>query len=584
MKFIPSEPAQSAVREGTQACPEPAVRRERGRYSYDHLVLILTILSPMKKHALLALILFAMEASAQIYTGGIFTSRPAPRQVPGPYRLEDFVFAGKLRLGLEDAITLALLNNTDIRVNHAQYDLSIFPLERAQQPFDPLIVSGFSPTRSVSPSASSLSGANTLSTLNQTWNVGYSQLFQTGTSLGVALNSTRSTTNSTFATVNPAFNSGLTFSLSQPLWRNRGLFPNRAPIIIAQRGTRQSRSNFEAQVSNTVQQVINQYWEVIQARKTLEVLRKSLDLAQASYDRDKKALELGALPPLDIYRSESQVAQRKIAVIQAEYSLKQVEVALRQSLGADLDDRIGALDLDLTESAEVTGTLAAADLEDALTLALKNRPEISAQNQQLAIDDANVKLANNNLKPDLNFSASYTTNGLGGVVFGSDTSGNPVVLSNGGFADSLSQLGGFSFPTYGVSLQLRLPFRNSAAQADLGNALVSKRRSLYQMRNLQQSISTEVKNSVHDLEQAELVIAAAQSSRDLAEKNLAAEERKYQLGAETIFFVLDAQNQLSQAELSLVQAKISYQRALTEVDHATGALLDKHKINIASVP
>jgi outer membrane protein TolC len=89
---------------------------------------------------------------------------------------------------------------------------------------------------------------------------------------------------------------------------------------------------------------------------------------------------------------------------------------------------------------------------------------------------------------------------------------------------------------------------------------------------------------VHDLEQAELVIAAAQSSRDLAEKNLAAEERKYQLGAETIFFVLDAQNQLSQAELSLVQAKISYQRALTEVDHATGALLDKHKINIASVP
>jgi outer membrane protein TolC len=538
----------------------------------------------MKKHALLALILFAMEASAQIYTGGIFTSRPAPRQVPGPYRLEDFVFAGKLRLGLEDAITLALLNNTDVRVNHAQYDLSIFPLERAQQPFDPLIVSGFSPTRSVSPSASSLSGANTLSTLNQTWNVGYSQLFQTGTSLGVALNSTRSTTNSTFATVNPAFNSGLTFSLSQPLWRNRGLFPNRAPIIIAQRGTRQSRSNFEAQVSNTVQQVINQYWEVIQARKTLEVLRKSLDLAQASYDRDKKALELGALPPLDIYRSESQVAQRKIAVIQAEYSLKQVEVALRQSLGADLDDRIGALDLDLTESAEVTGTLAAADLEDALTLALKNRPEISAQNQQLAIDDANVKLANNNLKPDLNFSASYTTNGLGGVVFGSDTSGNPVVLSNGGFADSLSQLGGFSFPTYGVSLQLRLPFRNSAAQADLGNALVSKRRSLYQMRNLQQSISTEVKNSVHDLEQAELVIAAAQSSRDLAEKNLAAEERKYQLGAETIFFVLDAQNQLSQAELSLVQAKISYQRALTEVDHATGALLDKHKINIASVP
>jgi outer membrane protein TolC len=103
------------------------------------------------------------------------------------------------------------------------------------------------------------------------------------------------------------------------------------------------------------------------------------------------------------------------------------------------------------------------------------------------------------------------------------------------------------------------------------------------MRSLQQTISTEVKNAVHDLEQAELVITAAQSSRDLAAKNLAAEERKYQLGAQTIFFVLDAQNQLSQAEQSLVQAQISYQKALAEVDHATGSLLAKHNMVPASV-
>ncbi len=102
-----------------------------------------------------------------------------------------------------------------------------------------------------------------------------------------------------------------------------GLFANRAPIIIAQRGVRQSRANFETQLNDTVQRVINQYWDVVQARKTLEVLKKSLELAEASYQRDKRALELGALPPLDIYRSESQVAQRKVPVIQAEYSLKQ---------------------------------------------------------------------------------------------------------------------------------------------------------------------------------------------------------------------------------------------------------------------
>jgi outer membrane protein len=540
----------------------------------------------IRKCILGLLMLTALGACAQLTptrssTGNLFHRPAAPVQVQGPSRVDEFIISGKLRLTLEDAVLLTLLNNSDLSVDRAQFDLSQFAVQRAHSPFDPLLVAGFAPTRSISPSDSSLNGASTLSTLSQTSSAGYSQLFQTGTGVSIGMSTVRFSTNSAFETVNPSFTSGLTFSLSQPLLRGFGIFANRAPIIIAQRGVRQSRANFEAQLNDTVQRVINQYWDVVQARKTLAVLKQSLELAEASYQRDKRALELGALPPLDIYRSESQVAQRKVPVIQAEYSLKQVENTLRQTLGADLDARSGALDLELTDSAETNGKLETVDLQEAMADALKNRPEIEAQKQQLAIDDTNAKLANNNLRPDLSLSATYATNGLGGVVF--DNSGpTPLLVSNGGFTDSLSQLGGFNFPTYGISLQLRFPIHNSAASADLGTALVSKRRSLYQMRSVQQGISTEVKNAVHDLEQAELVITAAQSSRDLAAKNLSAEERKYQLGAQTIFFVLDAQNQLSLAEQSLVQAQISYQKALAEVDHATGSLLAKHKMIPAS--
>jgi outer membrane protein TolC len=532
------------------------------------------------------LLFFALGASAQLTptkpaTGNLFHRPTAPMQVQGPSRVDEFIVDGKLRLSMENAILLTLLNNSDVNVDRAQFDLSQFAVLRAHAPFDPVFVAGFAPTRSVSPSDSSLNGASTLSTLSQTSSTGFSQQFFTGTNLNVGMSTTRFTTNSSFATVNPSFNSGLTFSLSQPLLRGFGFFANRAPIIIAQRGVRQSRANFETQLNDIVQTVINQYWDVVQARKTLEVLKKSLELAQASYQRDKRALELGALPPLDIYRSESQVAQRKVPVIQAEYSLEQTENTLRQTIGADLDARAGALDLELTDTAETGGKLEIVDLQESLVDALKNRPEIDAQNQQLAIDDTNAKLATNNLRPELSLGATYTSNGLGGVVF--DNSGaTPIPVSQGGFTDSLSQLGGFSFPTYGINLQMRFPIHNSAAAADLGTALVSKRRSLYQMRSLQQSISTQVKNAVHDLELAELVMTAAKDSRELAAKNLAAEERKYQLGAETIFFVLDAQNQLSQAEQSLVQAQISYQKALAEVDHATGSLLAKHRLMPAS--
>ncbi len=519
----------------------------------------------MKKYTIGMLLVFVLalaagHAAAQIfqapsYAHSIFHGPGSPTQVSGPTHLQDYVVEGKLRLRLEDTIRLTLVNNSDVNVNRTTFDLSQFNLLRARQTFDPTIVAGFAPTRSASPSTNSLVGAATLSTLSQTTTLGYQQSFTSGTTLNVGLATTRSTTNSSFATINPSFSSGLTFSVSQPIWRKAGFFVNRAPLIIARRNIRVAEATFTAQMNDAVRGAINQYWDVVQARESLEVLKKSLELAEASYKRDKRALELGALGPLDIYRSESQVAQRKIGVIQAESQLKQAEDALRQTIGADLDHDYEAMELDLTENADTSATLATVDLKEALSQALKNRPEMDGQRQQLAIDDVNVQVANNNLKPDLSLTASYTSAGVGGTVFGTDA--------------------------HGMSLQMRLPIRNSGAAADLGSSLVSKRHDLYQMRSTEQSIGLQVKNAVRNLEIAELTITAAQASKDVAGKDLAAQERKYQLGAVDVFFVLDAQDRLSQAEQSLVQSQIAYQKALAELDHSTGALLEKYGIVIA---
>jgi len=519
-------------------------------------------------------------AQAPGYYSNIFRGSRPPASVPGPSGLENYLVNGKLRLALQDAVLLTLLNNSNVKVDRSQYELVGFGVRRAHQPFDPLLSASFQPTRSTTPSSSALQGAATASSLNQFSSVGFSQEFQTGAILGVSLSTTRLSTNSSFALLNPSLSSGLTFSLSQPLWRKAGLFVNRAPIIIAQRNQLQSKATFKAQLNDAITQVINQYWDVVQAEKSLDVLKKAQDLAEATYKQNKRALELGALAPLEIYRSESQVAQKNLAVIQAQYRLKQVEDLFRQTIGANLDPRFEALDLDLTESVETDAKLAVIDFPETMELALKNRPELEAERQQLANDDTQVRLANNSLKPELDLSATYISNGLGGIVI-DRSSGVPIVISRGGFGNALSQVGGFNFPTYGFGLQLRLPLRNSGATADLGTALVTKRRDLYQTRETEQSINTEVKNALHQLEESELVITAAQTEHDLAVKSLAAEERKYQLGAETIFFVLDAQNLLSQAEQDVVQSQISYKRAVAAVDHATGASLQKYSVSIS---
>ncbi|HLW79988.1 MAG TPA: TolC family protein, partial [Terriglobia bacterium] len=226
---------------------------------------------------------------------------------------------------------------------------------------------------------------------------------------------------------------------------------------------------------------------------------------------------------------------------------------------------------------EPEGELLSTDAKTALELAMSRRPELEAARQQLLVDDAGIRLAHNDIRPDLELVGNYSSNGVGGNQLSTAT---PPTLIPGGLGDALSQLFHFNFPTYAVTLQLNLPVRNRAAQAELGRATASKRNDLYLMRREQQAITLEVLNAVHQLEQAKLSLEAAKVARDLARQTLESEQRKYDLGAGQIFLVLEAQTELTQAEVGLVQAEISYQLSLTSVDHSTGTLLERHRVEI----
>ena len=535
--------------------------------------------------ALLLLITFASVLNAQTFPSPDYFQRffhfpHVQTQLPGPQSLDEYIVNGKLHLTLQDAIRLMLLNNTDVRISQGQLDQSSFGIGRAYSSFDPVLNASFTPQRSSQPTTSSLQGAQTLSQLQQQTNFSYNQQFQSGTNLSVGFSTQRFTTNSSFALFNPSFTSGATFTVGQHLLRGRGYVVNHGPILIAQRNVKQARATFEAKLNDSILNVISQYWSLVQAQKNLTVLQESLHLADESYKHDKRALELGALSPLDIYRSEATVAQRRLQVIQAEYLVKPLEDQFRSTIGADLDSRAGALDLELVQNAEVTGDLVSEDIPTAIETALSKRPELEAMQQQLANDDTSVYIAHNNLQPDLSLTGAYTSNGIGGNVIDT-SSGAPVVVSRGGLLDALGQVGGFGFPTYSVGLNLRLPIKNRQAEADLGSALVSKRSDLFQLRKAQQAITLEVRNAVHQLEVSKLSLSAAADALDLAKKTLAADQRKYELGAETIFFVLDAQSTVQQAEQSYLQAQIGYQLALAQLDHATGSLLEHNRVLIA---
>jgi outer membrane protein len=492
--------------------------------------------------------------------------------------MRDYVRDGKLMLSLEDAIRLAFANNSDIRLDQSAVHAAANNLLRQFGPFDPKLNSFFNDQRQQTPAFQELQGAPVLNVLSQTAEIKYDQTFQTGTSFESVFSVNKVSTNSSFFFLNPYTFSNWQFQVTQPLIRNFGLLINRAPILIAQRGSRQARATFEGQVSDILLQVITAYWNVVFQERNLVVQRKSYEGAQQSYDRDKKALGLGALPPLDIYRPESQVAARRVNVIQAEYTLRLAQDQFRIVIGAYRDPATRVMDLDLTDEPRPEGELLTIDISTALDRAANNRPEFEAVRQQLGADDLKIRLAHNALRPDLEIQGVYSTTGVGGNELSLTVP--PVLVSAGGVTDSLNQIFHFNNPTYGFTLTLNLPIKNRAGRADLADAELGRRQDQNQEIKTKESVTLDVTNSVHQLEETKLTLEAAKLAVDLAEKNLRAEERKFDLGSQTAFFVLDAQNQLAQTELVLASAQTNYQIALAALDHATGELLLHHHIEI----
>jgi outer membrane protein TolC len=532
----------------------------------------------------LVAVLPAPSQSPESYRG-LLTARDRADKLPPPQHLADFIKDGKLTLSLHDAILLTLENSSNIQLQETNVEYQKFNLLSQFQPFDPTIQSSLNINRYSSPTYSQLQGvglsaSTALNSLSQTGQISYSQTFTPGTNISASITSGKSSANDSYYYFNPYFTSTLNLSFTQPLLRGAGRFANTAQIKIARRNLEQSRSSFEAEVNDAILNVVSQYWNAVQARGALDVNQKSFKLAEASYDRDKRSLELGALPPLDIYRSQSEVAARKVGVIQAQYALTVAEESLRLTIGADRDPQAGALELNLTEKPQTDAALENVDEQTALTQALSQRPELSAVQNALANDVTSIRLAHNQLEPNLQLQGFYQSSGLGGNQYNL-TSGQ--LIAPGGFGSSMSQLFGFGFPGYGGTLSLTLPVRNHAGQAALGSALVSRTHDLTSSGQIREAITQEVRNAVHQLEEARLALSAGQASFDLAQKTLASEQRKFELGAETNFFVLDAQTRVAQAELILLQTQINYRVALAAVGHSTGDLLVPYHVQITGL-
>jgi outer membrane protein TolC len=506
-------------------------------------------------------------------------AEPMPKvEMRGVSKFDDFVVDGKLELSLRSYLQLVLANNVDIDIQRLAVEITRNSITRAYAPFDPFFNGNFTSTRTKTQSTTQLEGATTLNQLVQPMNFSYVQTLDSGLQYTAGFNANKTSTNNSFAFFNPALNAQLSASFVMPLLRNRGREVNRLPITIARSRLKVSNENFLNTLLTIMSAAENAYWDLLGGRETLRVQEKALELSAEALKRSKRELELGAISPLDIYQPEANYASAEIQVLQARYRLQQFEDSLRRQMGADLDAKFRNMPIVLTETPLPPSDDKEMDREAIVTKAIRLRPDLRANLERINQDDLVLKQSSNALRPDLGLRGSYTSTGRGGDFFG--RSGNNVTVVRGGFIDALDQVFGFNFPIYQFGLTLRLPIRDRAATANYADAVLTKRQDVLSRRSLEQTIRQQVLNAVSQVESSKASVKLAAVARDLAQKQLDAEQKKYDLGTSVIFFVLDAQTRLVNAEAQLVNTTIQYRRNQITLLRVTGDLLEDRGIQV----
>ena len=577
---------------------------------------------------------------------------PPPVLVNSP-RIDQLIHDNKLEISLQDAVELALENSMDIAVQryypwisdagllNAKAGSSGFgtpgvaissssalvnPFVFFNQNFDPLITSTTGVSDAVTPinnpftSGAGTSGASSVGvasivTHSAQFNNQYSQTFQTGTNLNVSWNNTRSSSNiANF--FNPVVSSNLQVSLSQPLLNGFGMELWTRNIRIANNNRKIADWAFAQQAITTITTTITDYWELAYARENVKVNQQAVTVAQKLYEDNKKQLEIGSMAPLDVTRSESELATDTQNLIFAQTTQLQDEQTLKNDISKDpLAPNIINVEIIPTDQPKQPELVEAPTFQDAIKEAFAKRPELQEQGYDLKNAEIDVRATKNALLPSLTASAFYETSGLAGnslIPTGSttisnrvpivDASGNPISVdvngvptpifestsaptgttpSNQGFATAQNQIFHNRFPVYAGQLTLTLPLRNRSAQAFHARALLVQRQLETQMQQLRNAALLDVRKSYIALTQDRAQVQAASKARQLQQETFDAEQKKYQLGASTVYNVILTQRDLILAEgneiralANLVEAKANYERAVgrtLEVNHVTVA-------------
>jgi outer membrane protein TolC len=486
---------------------------------------------------------------------------------------------GALQLALEDAIVLALSRNLGLQVQRFERAQALFRIQQNLGIYD-VGVSGtaFALDETTAP-ASALEGAAISQREVQGLNLRVDQLNPFGGLASLDWQNDRTKTNSVFFDINPSFGVDFDVIYAQPLLRDFGRLVTNRNLRIARLDSSISLETLEQAVVALIEQVEATYWSLVESQAQLQVAEESLSLANQLHEMNQVQVEVGTKAPLELVQSEAGIATRQEEIIRVRAAVDDAADELRRLLNLE-DGEHWAVPIQPTTAPEIDRI--DVELDQALRSALAERPELAAQRLAVQALEIDERFFRNQKLPTVDLQVRYGFNGTGGdVVLERDpATQEPTLVEEGGYDDALQQILDRDFKGWQVGVNFAYPIQNRAARANHTIARLAVERGSSQLQDLELQVRTEVRQAARGVETAAQQIDSARKSRELAERNLEAEQKKYENGLSTSFQVLEIQEDLSAARSREVNAVTGYRRALVRYYRAIGGLLEANGVEL----
>jgi len=511
-------------------------------------------------------------------------------------------------LTLHEAIVLALRNNKDIEVGRDNVKIAEYDLLSARGAYDPRLSAQSYYERIRTPATSFLSGASKVETSDFTGTARMEGLApKYGGNYRFDFSSVRQTSNSVFSVLNPQYPTALTFTFTQPLMRGRRFDLPRRQIEVAKKNLSLTDVQFRQRAIEVITSVQRSYWDLLFALRNLQIQRDSLNDSRSQLEHNRRMVAEGSLAPIDVVAAETQVANFEQAEFSALEDVNRAENNLKNLIAENQQSRIWNVSLIPTDNVDLT--LPQVSLTDAMKAATENRQELKQSDLAREINLLDQRLYRDQTKPEIDLVGTYGIVGNAGTL---TTTTSPFTASSdqlrarvnelsvlngllalppvppstippnllGGYWQSLSNLGSNQFNNFRVGLAVSLPLRNRTAEGQLGHSLVEGKRIATQREQLEQLIQVEVRNALQSLQTAGARLRSAAIARTNAEQQYESEKRKLDVGQSTVFLVLERQTALAVARGNELRAQTDLNKAIAELQRATGNSLSSNNVNV----